>query len=122
MEHNWAPGPDGFPIEFFQKFWGLIYFDVLTLFQDFFDGKLDIKRFNYVIITLILKGQVADRIQMFRPICLLNVVFNFLTKVLNNRTICLAVKINDEIQSAFIKRRVICMFSWKVSLSLSGST
>jgi hypothetical protein len=56
MEHTQAPGPDGFPIEFFQKFWDLIYLDLLTLFQDFFDGKLDIKRFNYGIITLILKG------------------------------------------------------------------
>jgi hypothetical protein len=56
MEHTQAPGPDGFPIEFFQKFWDLIYLDLLTLFQDFFYGKLDIKRFNYGIITLILKG------------------------------------------------------------------
>jgi hypothetical protein len=43
---------------------------------------------------------------VFRPICLLNVV-NFLPGVLNNRTICLADKIIDEIQSAFIKGRFI---------------
>jgi hypothetical protein len=57
MEHNRAPGPDGFPIEFFQRFWDLIYLDLVALFQDFFDGKLDIKHFNYGIITLISKGQ-----------------------------------------------------------------
>jgi hypothetical protein len=36
MEHNRAPGPDGFPIEFFQRFWDLIYLDLVALFQDFF--------------------------------------------------------------------------------------
>jgi hypothetical protein len=37
----------------------------------------------------------------------LSVVFKKFTKVLNNRTICLANKIIDEIQSAFIKGRFI---------------
>ena len=107
MEHNRAPGPDGFPIEFFQKFWDLVSPNLFSLFQDFHRGSLDIKRFNYGIITLIPKGQGADRLTMFRPICLLNVVFKIFTKVLNNRTICLADKIVDDIQSAFIKGRFI---------------
>ena len=32
MEHNKAPGPDGFPAEFYQVFWGIIKDDLLPLF------------------------------------------------------------------------------------------
>ena len=57
MKHNRAPGPDGFPIEFFQKFWNLVCTDLIALFEDFFKNKLDISRLNYGIIILIAKGQ-----------------------------------------------------------------
>jgi hypothetical protein len=32
MEHNKAPGPDGFPTEFYQKFWPIIKDDLMALF------------------------------------------------------------------------------------------
>ena len=32
MEHNKAPGPDGFPAEFYQYFWDVIKSDLLELF------------------------------------------------------------------------------------------
>jgi hypothetical protein len=35
MEHNKAPGPDGFPAEFYQHFWDIIKLDLLPLFNDF---------------------------------------------------------------------------------------
>ena len=35
MQHNKAPGPDGLPIEFYQKFGKLIGKDVVGLFSDF---------------------------------------------------------------------------------------
>ena len=55
MKHNKAPGPDGLPIEFYQKFWKLISKDVMDLFSDFYKGSLDISRFNYGIVTLLPK-------------------------------------------------------------------
>jgi len=32
MEHNKAPRPDGFPLEFYQVFWALIKNDLMALF------------------------------------------------------------------------------------------
>jgi hypothetical protein len=107
MKLNKASGPDGFPIEFYQKFWGLISNDLFLLFQDFFDNKIDISRLNYGTIILIAKGLGADKIQMYRPICLLNVLFKFFTKVMNNRAILVAEEVISKIQSAFIKGRFI---------------
>ena len=33
MEHNKAPGPDGFPAEFYQTFWEVIKGDLMALFN-----------------------------------------------------------------------------------------
>jgi hypothetical protein len=38
MEHNKAPGPDGFPAEFYQIFWDTIKSDLLALFSCLHDG------------------------------------------------------------------------------------
>ena len=32
MKHNKAPGPDGFPAEFYQVFWSLIKDDLMAMF------------------------------------------------------------------------------------------
>jgi hypothetical protein len=107
MKTNKASGPDGFPIEFYQTFWSLIAEDIFSLFQAFYDGKIDISRLNYGTIILIAKGMGADKIQMYRPICLLNVLFKLVTKVMNNRAIQVADEVISKIQSAFIRGRFI---------------
>jgi mannosylglycoprotein endo-beta-mannosidase len=35
MEKNKAPGPDGFPAEFYQKIWEVLKGDLMVLFKDF---------------------------------------------------------------------------------------
>ena len=50
-----APGPDGFPFLFYQKFWTVIKYDFMKLVRKFESGDLDINRLNYVILTLLPK-------------------------------------------------------------------
>jgi mannosylglycoprotein endo-beta-mannosidase len=55
IEKNKAPGPDGFPAEFFQNFWGLIKDDLMVMFRSFFNAELPLFRLNYGTIILLPK-------------------------------------------------------------------
>ena len=63
MEHNKAPGPDGFPAEFYQVFFEVIKDDLMALFTDFHNEDLNLFSLNFGIITLIPKVQEATKIQ-----------------------------------------------------------
>jgi hypothetical protein len=65
MDHNKAPGPDGFPVEFYQKFWDVIKKDLITMFHDLYSRDLLIFSLNFSVITLILKAQDVTRIQQY---------------------------------------------------------
>jgi hypothetical protein len=107
MEHNKAPGPDGFPAEFYQVFWEIIKFDPFALFVDFHKNSLSVHNLNFGIITLIPKKDNANKIQDYRPICLLNVSFKIITKVLTNRIGLVADRIVSPSQTAFMPGRNI---------------
>ncbi|XP_071680257.1 uncharacterized protein [Lolium perenne] len=79
----------------------------MAAFNDFHRHRIDLKRINYGIITLIPKGPEADKIQKFRPICLLQVLFKIFTKALTNRAVPVMNKIIHLSQIAFIKGRYI---------------
>jgi hypothetical protein len=81
MEHNKAPGLDSFPAEFYQNFWEVIKGDLLDLFSSLQAGQLELFRLNFGEIILLPKVNEAERIQQYRPICLLNVSFKIFTKV-----------------------------------------
>lgn len=107
MKHNKAAGPDYLPIEFYQVFWDKIKHDLKALFDAFHARKLGIERLNHEIIALIPKVPDADVIQNFRPICLLNVSYKILTKLLPNRLGLVIGRVVSETQTAFINNRYI---------------
>jgi exonuclease III len=107
MELNKAPGPDGFPAEFFQTFWELIKGDLMPLFEQLGRGELPLYKLNFGVITLLPKKEDATQIQQYRPICLLNVCFKIFTKVGTNRIMGIAPKVIRPTQSAFIPGRNI---------------
>jgi len=59
--------------------------DILELFQEFWEGELNVSTLNYGIITLLPKVIDAEKIQQYRPICLLNCIYKWITKVLTIR-------------------------------------
>jgi hypothetical protein len=103
LKHNSAPGPDGIPSDFFQEFWDTIKSDLFNLFKSFHDGSLNIERLNFGIVTLIPKIPDAIDIKAFRPICLLNVCYKIITKVLTNRLACCITSMISDFQYGFIK-------------------
>jgi hypothetical protein len=103
MEHNKAPGPDDFPVEFYQSFWNLVKCDLMVLFKDFHMGSLPLYSLNFGSIILLPKCTKAVTIQQYRPICLLNVSFKIFTKVIMNRLAGVAQRVIQSTQSAYLK-------------------
>jgi hypothetical protein len=104
---NKAAGPDSIPVEFYQACWLIIKKDIIQLFDDFHQGRVDISRINYGIITLLPKISDAARIQQYRPICLLNCLYKLITKTLTLRIEPYAERLIHNAQSAFMKGRNI---------------
>jgi hypothetical protein len=70
-------------------------------------NRLNITRINYGVLVLIPKIKGANQIKKFRPICLLNVIYKIITKVLTLRLNATANKVASETQTAFILGRFI---------------
>jgi hypothetical protein len=58
-----APRPDGLPVLFYKKFWGLIKKEVLHILNGFALGTVDIARLNIGILSLIPKVPGAVNIR-----------------------------------------------------------
>jgi hypothetical protein len=65
MERNKAASLDGISIEFYQTCWDIVKQDVMAVFDDLFEHKIDLDKINYGIITLIPKSVDSDVIQKF---------------------------------------------------------
>jgi hypothetical protein len=59
------------------------------------------------MVTLLPKVDNAVDMKNFRPICLLNVCYKIITKVLNNRLASCITKVISDSQYGFIKGRYI---------------
>ncbi|KAG8050434.1 hypothetical protein GUJ93_ZPchr0009g556 [Zizania palustris] len=96
-----------FPLSFIKFFWDNIKMNLLAIFDDFYERKTDIDRLNCGMVTLVPKCVNADKVKDFRPICLLNVSFKILTKVLMHRLESVVSYLIAKNQTAFIKNRYI---------------
>jgi hypothetical protein len=107
MEHNKAPGPDGFLAEFYQVTWEVVKGDLMALFHDFHQGSLPLYNLNFDIIILLPICAEVVRIQQYRHICLLNVSSKIFTKVLTNRCTSVAHRVIQLTQTTFLPGRNI---------------
>lgn len=102
-----APGPDGFPIFFFQKFWPIIKNDLTALCQDFFNGSANLERINWANIVLIPKVKSPEFATDFCPISLINSSLKIISKILATRLSKVIDSLIESTQSAFIAGRCI---------------
>ena len=97
-----APGPDGMPPLFYQKFWPIVGDIVTKTILDFLNHGVYPPNFNETHIVLIPKVKEPKRMTDFRPISLCNVVFRITSKVIANRLKKILPSIIIDTQSAFV--------------------
>lgn len=102
-----APGPDGFPGLFYQKYWDHVKDSVGDMVKDFFEGKANLDKLNRTNLILIPKIPNPEAISQFRPISLCNFAFKIISKILANRLKPLLPTLISQQQSAFIQGRQI---------------
>nr|CAD1838374.1 unnamed protein product [Ananas comosus var. bracteatus] len=65
-----APGPDGFPALFYQRFWSLIKNDIMMVFTNFYNGSDNLEGVNSSWLCLIPKKSNVNFASDYRPISL----------------------------------------------------
>ncbi|KAL4366199.1 hypothetical protein GQ457_05G012670 [Hibiscus cannabinus] len=96
-----APGPDGFNLDFYKKFWAEIKGEVMKFFDDFYNGTITDTSFNHSYIVLIPKDNNQNFIEGFRPISLVSSLYKILAKVLSRRLAKVMGELVGETQFAF---------------------
>jgi hypothetical protein len=102
-----APGPDGFPAQFFQKHWNLCEGEVMRAVLRILRGEESPESINKTFIVRIPKVATPEELGQFLPIILCNVIYKIASKVLANRLKVILPEIISEEQSAFVPGRLI---------------
>lgn len=102
-----APGPDGFPMSFYQNFWEMLKVDIMNTIRHFHEHQVFEKSLNATFVALIPKKTEAVELRDFRPISLIGGVYKIITKLLAERLKKVINKLVNKYQMAFIKGRQI---------------
>ena len=84
LGRNKAPGPGGYPAEFFTHYWSVVRTHLTEVVLDFFHhGKL-LKEISNTTIALVPKILNPSSQADYRPVSYYNVVYKSITKILEN--------------------------------------
>ncbi|KAA3472190.1 reverse transcriptase [Gossypium australe] len=97
-----APGPDGFPAVFFQKYWHIVGKEVLGYCLGVLNEGREANSANTTNIVLIPKVHKPTSLVNFRPISLCTVVYKIIAKTIANRMQDVMAICIDQVQSAFV--------------------
>lgn len=75
LDGDRSPGPDGFPIVFFQHFSDLLEDDLLVFFNEFHDNGVIVGELGAFFIALVPKKNGVVSIKDFRPISLIGSLY-----------------------------------------------
>jgi hypothetical protein len=65
-------------------------------------GRLNLGRLNYGAVILIPQIDDTHKIKQYRPICLLDVIFNIVTIILMGRLTLMSTKLTHPTQTTFV--------------------
>ncbi|KAA3466682.1 reverse transcriptase [Gossypium australe] len=102
-----APGADGFPALFFQRYWHIVGKEVTDSCLGVLNDKRPVEDFNKTDVVLIPKILRPTKMINFRPISLCTVVYKVIAKAIVHRLQTVIDKCIDKVQSAFIRGRLI---------------
>ena len=102
-----ALGPDLIPAFFYQEFWSIVRQDKLNYVYAFFHSSSLLKSRNQTYLTFIPKVKFPEKVTYFRPICLCNVTYRFISKILVSRLKPYMDMLITPYQNAFIRGRDI---------------
>ncbi|KAA3487156.1 reverse transcriptase [Gossypium australe] len=97
-----APGSDGFPALFFQKFWHIVGKEVMEFCLSILNGNKGADLVNAIEIVLIPKIPNPTSLVNFKPISLCSVLYKIVAKTIANRFQDVMGLCIDEVQSAFV--------------------
>lgn len=102
-----APGPDGYPAEFFKANWSIVGKEMIAAVKEFLTTGRLLQQWNATIIALIPKKPNANRMTEFRPISCCNTVYKVASKLLANRIKSALPQLISAAQSAFVPGRLL---------------
>ena len=107
MPSNKAPGPAGYPMEFYKAAWPVIGKDVVSAIQSFFIFDFMPHCVNAALLSLVPKSADAEKLSDYRPIACCNVIDKVFSKLLARRlkaTLPEAIELN---QCTFVEGRLL---------------
>ena len=102
-----APGPNGFLVLFYKKYWAIVGESVIRVVTSFFQAGRMPTEVNSSFIVLIPKSQSPTSFNHYRLISLCNVVYKIITKLLVSRLRKILHKHISPTQATFISGRWI---------------
>ncbi|XP_058741619.1 uncharacterized protein LOC131614006 [Vicia villosa] len=100
-----SPGPDSFPLSFLKFCWSFVGQEVMRFVQDFHRrGKLP-KAITASFLALTPKINNPQRVEEFKPICLIGCLYRLLSKLLAGRLNKVMGKLVSPTQTTFIEGR-----------------
>ncbi|GKV09172.1 hypothetical protein SLEP1_g20714 [Rubroshorea leprosula] len=104
-ESSKTPGPDGFNLKFVKCMWEDIKTEIAGFIREFQEQGRLVRGSNASFITLIPKVENPHKIEEYRPISLIGIMYKIIVKLLANRLRKVLDKIIGEQQMAFIEGR-----------------